>query len=81
MIEWCHLKTGTFMLQALLISIFNYNLLKLQPPTKLQLNCGDKSCQTVGKSPNDPASALVTLRETSVKKQTRKEIDKRATFC
>lgn len=69
------------MLQALLISIFNYNLLKLQPPTKLQLNCGDKSCQTVGKSPNDPASALVTLRETSVKKQTRKEIDKRATFC
>lgn len=69
------------MLQALLISIFNYNLLKLQPPTKLQLNCGDKSCQTVGKSPNDPAFALVTLRETSVKKQIRKEIDKRATFC
>lgn len=55
------------MSRALLVSTLNYNLLKPQPPIdiKLQLNCGDKSCQMAGKAPQAPAAALAALREKS----------------
>lgn len=73
-----------FTSSTLLVNTFKYSPLKLQPSIRLQLNCGDKICQTGGKAPQVSAAALEAFTERDewgVRKQTNKKLDKRAMFC